>query len=570
MQLAPVPRASPARLVFHLPAVLVIGSVVTLLALSNSAAPASSPLSLQAVSHVTTARSTGVLSWADFATWNLPGEGLASEPVGPAPAERPESHVRGTNHVDPGSVQLVGPFPYVALASAALLSALVFMVTNPSHPVAMAAVMGDRSDTSLRATGKAGSSDPKDPNCIIVEGMAVCELPAVDPDSVPIEYTEDIETKTVSEPELNCTVVEGNAICELPSDDAEMVGIQYKESSKTTVKGVPAEAQPLLGAGLDDSTASALVLKWLFLISPFFMWGTSMVAMKATMANTTPLFVAGFRCVPAGLLILAFAYSQGKDLMPKSAKAWAWVFAFSLVDATAFQGFLAEGLRRTSAGLGSVIIDSQPLTVAILASIFFGETLGTKGIVGLFLGVLGISLVEISEETFSNLLYGASEYADISLWDRGEWWMLLAAQSMALGTIMVRLFAKEVDPVVATGWHLFLGGLPLLAASVLTDDVPEAGQDAFLTAFDWLNLSYVSVFGGAVGYGVFFYLAQRGSLTQLSSLTFLTPMFAVLGGYAALGESLTPMQGLGAAVTITAIYLINAPKPKEASDKGSA
>ena len=33
---------------------------------------------------------------------------------------------------------------------------------------------------------------------------------------------------------------------------------------------------------------------------------------------------------------------------------------------TSLQGFLAEGLQRTSAGLGSIIIDSQPLTVALL------------------------------------------------------------------------------------------------------------------------------------------------------------------------------------------------------------
>lgn len=118
------------------------------------------------------------------------------------------------------------------------------------------------------------------------------------------------------------------------------------------------------------------------------------------------------------------------------------------------QGFLAEGLRRTSAGLGSVsfltitcryhvvsllsfsipllslfncfflpamrlctfyrlwqtemifwvgficeigqvIIDSQPLTVAVLASFFFGETLGPVAIVGLGLGVVGLVLLEV-------------------------------------------------------------------------------------------------------------------------------------------------------------------------------
>lgn len=39
-----------------------------------------------------------------------------------------------------------------------------------------------------------------------------------------------------------------------------------------------------------------------------------------------------------------------------------------------------------------------------------------------------------------------------SLWGSGEWWMFLAAQSMAVGTVMVRWVSKFSDPVMATGW----------------------------------------------------------------------------------------------------------------------
>ena len=61
----------------------------------------------------------------------------------------------------------------------------------------------------------------------------------------------------------------------------------------------------------------------------------------------------------------------------------------------AVQGFLAEGLQRTTAGLGSVIIDSQPLTVAVLAALLFGEKLTAASYAGLGLGVLGLSLLEV-------------------------------------------------------------------------------------------------------------------------------------------------------------------------------
>lgn len=73
---------------------------------------------------------------------------------------------------------------------------------------------------------------------------------------------------------------------------------------------------------------------------------------------------------------------------------------------TTAQGFLAEGLSRTSAGLGSVIIDSQPLSVAVLAALLFGERLGPRGLLGLGLGVVGLLLVEIPEESLVALAAG--------------------------------------------------------------------------------------------------------------------------------------------------------------------
>ncbi len=76
-------------------------------------------------------------------------------------------------------------------------------------------------------------------------------------------------------------------------------------------------------------------------------------------------------------------------------------FILGLDKARDAQGFLAEGLQRTSAGLGSVIIDSQPLTVALLAALFFGERLRPAGIAGLGVGVLGLCLLEAPPEAVS-------------------------------------------------------------------------------------------------------------------------------------------------------------------------
>ena len=309
-------------------------------------------------------------------------------------------------------------------------------------------------------------------------------------------------------------------------------------------------------------------------VTPFFLWGTAMVAMKEVLPHTSPMFVASVRLIPAGLLLITFALAKNRKF-PKSFIGWVAVSLFALVDGCAFQGFLAEGLARTSAGLGSVIIDSQPLTVAVLASIFFGETLGAGGIAGLAIGVFGLSLLEIPNETLVNILNHSNHNnnGDNSIvgvdnnlvqsflahpFESGEFWMLLAAQSMAVGTVMVRWVIKYVDPVMATGLHMFIGGIPLLVYSLVSEPaVYEEIANGSLTLADYGNLLYASLFGGALAYSLFFYFASSGNLTKLSSLTFLTPVFAVVGGYFVLGETLDAQQLVGAAVTLGGIYLVN-------------
>ncbi|CAM0956662.1 unnamed protein product [Alopecurus aequalis] len=287
--------------------------------------------------------------------------------------------------------------------------------------------------------------------------------------------------------------------------------------------------------------------EWALLVSPFFFWGTAMVAMKGVIPKTGPFFVAALRLIPAGALVVAFAASRGRK-QPSGWAAWGAIAAFGLVDAACFQGFLTEGLQKTSAGLGSVIIDSQPLTVAVLAALFFGESIGAIGAGGLVLGVVGLLLLEVP---------ALSVEGNGTVWGSGEWWMFLSAQSMAIGTIMVRWVSKYCDPIMATGWHMVLGGIPLLFISVLNHDPALNGHIQELTGSDILALGYTSIFGSAISYGVYFYNATKGSLTTLSSLTFLTPMFASIFGFLYLGETFSPEQIGGALLTLVAIYMVN-------------
>ena len=304
-----------------------------------------------------------------------------------------------------------------------------------------------------------------------------------------------------------------------------------------------------------SSQKNASYLKSLILIAPFFLWGTAMVAMKGVIPHTTPFFLAGVRLVPAGILVLIVAAIL-KLPQPKTVKGWLWILAFAVVDGAMFQGFLTEGLMRTGAGLGSVMIDSQPLAVALLSSVLFKEVIGFWGWLGLTIGVLGISAIGLPDRWIYSIFHGDISTIDIDwlgLFDNGEWLMLLASLSMAIGTVMIPYVSRHSDPVVATGWHMIIGGLPLFGISWLQ----ESQQWTEIGFQDWLGLGYATIFGSAIAYGIFFYLASKGNLTSLSALTFLTPVFALLFGNLILSEVLSWLQSIGVCLTLISIYLIN-------------
>ncbi len=303
----------------------------------------------------------------------------------------------------------------------------------------------------------------------------------------------------------------------------------------------------------DDLSKSPLVL-----IAPFFFLATAMVVMKYIMPDTTPLFLASFRLVPAGILLILLS-SVFKVPQPQGWKAWLWILLFAIIDGAMFQGFLTTGLVHTGAGLGAVLIDAQPLVVALLANWIFGDIIGLWGWLGLAIGLIGICLCGLPTEWITSLLQGnglpisASSFTLENFLTSGELLMICAALYMSFGTIIIRIVKKYADPVMATGWHLFLGGIPLLILSF----VWESNQWQNLSPEGWLGMGYATIFGTAVTYGLFFFLAANGNLTSVSALIFLAPVFALLFSNIFLHEQLTTFQWIGVSLTLVSVYLVN-------------
>lgn len=294
------------------------------------------------------------------------------------------------------------------------------------------------------------------------------------------------------------------------------------------------------------------LLRPVALVLPFALWGTAMAAMKPLLATGSVAMVASLRLLPAALLVLLATQLLGRPLAVDR-RDWGWLILFAVIDGTVFQGLLMRGLGQTGAGLGSVLIDSQPLLVALLARGLFGEAINPVGWLGLLLGLLGILCLGLPAGLLQQWWLQGPAVLNQQALSHGESWMLAAAAAMALGTVLCRYASRHSDPVAVTGWHMLLGGLPLLALAVVgeTPLIPD------WTAGDWGLMAYASLLGSGLAYGLFFWFASSGDLTGFTSLTFLTPVFALITGVLALHESLQPLQWLGTAIALVSVLLIN-------------
>ncbi len=298
-----------------------------------------------------------------------------------------------------------------------------------------------------------------------------------------------------------------------------------------------------------------LIRQWLLMVLSFALWGTAMTAMAPLVDSGGPMLVAFLRLLPAGVILLCAIPFLGRRWVIATSDL-GWFLIFTVIDASLFQACLARGLAETGAGLGSVLIDSQPLMVALLARSLFGEAINPIGWFGLILGFVGIICLGVPSEFLSHWWLLGRDPTISTLWTHGEGWMLAAAVAMALGTVLIRFACRDSDPVAVTAWHMVLGSIPLFVFhSFQVGDLSSLWPQ--WTSLQWTLMAYASVFGSALAYGLFFWFANREELTSFTSLAFLTPVFALATGGLWLGERLEWLQWIGVCLVLVSVIFVS-------------
>ena len=77
------------------------------------------------------------------------------------------------------------------------------------------------------------------------------------------------------------------------------------------------------------------------------------------------------------------------------------------------------------------------------------------------------------------------------------------------------------------------------------------------SGYAWLSLAYQGVVIAFASYLTWFWLVSRYPAGRLSAFTFLTPLLGVSAAWALLGETPTPLLGLGLVCVCAGLFLVN-------------
>jgi probable blue pigment (indigoidine) exporter len=261
-------------------------------------------------------------------------------------------------------------------------------------------------------------------------------------------------------------------------------------------------------------------------------WGTTYVVITELLPDGRPLFVAAMRVVPAGLA-LVLAGTLVARWRPRGAEWW-HTGVLALTNFGIFFPLLIAAAYRLPGGVAAAAGGLQPLLVAVLAWPVAGRRPRPRDLAVGGVAALGVGLVVVRPGAG---LDPAGVVAAVG-----------ANLSFALGVVLTKHFPPPSNRVAATGWQLLMGGLVLVPLTAGLEGAPPSLGGEAIAGFAYLGLA-----GTALAFVLWFNGIRRLPAAAPPLLGLAAPVTGAVLGWVVLGQSLSPLQLIGFAVSIGAI-----------------
>ena len=276
-------------------------------------------------------------------------------------------------------------------------------------------------------------------------------------------------------------------------------------------------------------------------------WGFQQILIKITVAEVPPLWQASIRFAGATLLLWLWCVLRGVRLFQRDGTLRAGLLAGGLF-AAEFT-FIYLGLQNTSASRLTVFLYTSPFVVALLLPRFVAsERLRLVQWVGLVIAFSAVALA-FAEGFFANNSSGSSASQL-----RGDAMALAAGTLWGLTTLVIR--ASVLGSASAEKTLFYQVAVTAAVAPVVSLLLGERWSFSYSVSA-WSSIALQTAIGAFASYLTWMWLLRHYPTTQVSSFTFLTPVFALVFGVLLLDEALTLQLILALCGVAVGIVLVN-------------
>ena len=285
----------------------------------------------------------------------------------------------------------------------------------------------------------------------------------------------------------------------------------------------------------------------LFAILCNVLWGSAYPSIKIgyELFNITDsvfekLFFAGVRFMAAGVMVLIVSWITRRKFPRISKKGAPYVLMMAVIYTAVQYIFFYVGLSNTSGANGSIVNSIQTFFAVILAHfVYKDDKLNVRKIVGTALGFAGVLVVTLG-----------SGVAQLKL--TGEGFILLAALSFVIGSMISKKATRSDDAMSVTGYNLLIGGAVLTVIGML-----GGGEFKTVTAAGIGVLAYLA-FLSAAAFTIWTMLLQYNPIGKIAVFNFIIPVSGTLLSAVFLGEDIFELRYLVSLVLVCAgIVIVN-------------
>lgn len=296
--------------------------------------------------------------------------------------------------------------------------------------------------------------------------------------------------------------------------------------------------------------------EWAMLVGLSILWGGSFFFSRVALAALPPFTLVALRVGLAAFVLNLVLVLSGTRL-PRGRAVWLAFLGMGLLNNAVPFSLIVWGQTQIASGLAAILNATTPLFTVVIAHLATNdERMTGHRLAGVVIGLIGVAVM-VGPDALAGL--GSAFVAQLAV--------LGAALSYACASIFGRRFRRmAIAPLTVATGQVTASTLLILPIALWVDapwilPVPSPAV--------WGAVLGAALLSTALAYIVFFRILATAGATNISLVTFLIPVSAILLGALVLGERLDPRHVIGMALIASGLAAIDGRVLRSRSRRGA-